>query len=131
MITEADTCRKYVLPKLTQAGWDNEPHSFTGSVSRFTQLIALIPRRICIRKEKQDLCEFDGAMFSIKGKRRSISRMNLFLLEAKSGRTISKNEARKQIQKKLKRLGGLYKQGRVFNLSRRSAYAMIDLVMEN
>ncbi len=29
MLTEADTCRKYVLPKLTEAGWDNEPHSFT------------------------------------------------------------------------------------------------------
>src|SRR2546425_11109686 len=29
MITEADTCRKYVLPKLLQAGWDNDPHSFT------------------------------------------------------------------------------------------------------
>jgi len=29
MITEADTCRKYVLPKLQTAGWDTEPHSFT------------------------------------------------------------------------------------------------------
>ena len=29
MMTEADTCRKYVLPKLIQAGWDNAPHSFT------------------------------------------------------------------------------------------------------
>src|SRR5262249_21524364 len=29
MSTEADTCRKYVLPRLIQAGWDNEPHSFT------------------------------------------------------------------------------------------------------
>ncbi len=29
MITEADTCRKYVLPKLTAAGWDAAPHSFT------------------------------------------------------------------------------------------------------
>jgi type I restriction enzyme R subunit len=27
--SEADTCRKYVLPKLIDAGWDNEPHSFT------------------------------------------------------------------------------------------------------
>ena len=27
-MTEANTCRKYVLPKLTAAGWDNEPHSF-------------------------------------------------------------------------------------------------------
>jgi type I restriction enzyme R subunit len=29
VITEADTCRKYVLPKLIEAGWDNDPHSFT------------------------------------------------------------------------------------------------------
>ena len=27
LITEADTCRKYVVPKLIAAGWDNEPHS--------------------------------------------------------------------------------------------------------
>jgi type I restriction enzyme R subunit len=26
---EADTCRRYVLPRLIQAGWDDEPHSFT------------------------------------------------------------------------------------------------------
>jgi hypothetical protein len=29
MGNEADTCRKFVLPKLVEAGWDNEPHSFT------------------------------------------------------------------------------------------------------
>jgi len=29
MTTEADTCRKYVVPKLVAAGWDEEPHSFT------------------------------------------------------------------------------------------------------
>jgi type I restriction enzyme R subunit len=29
MANEADTCRKYVLPKLIDAGWDNDPHSFT------------------------------------------------------------------------------------------------------
>ena len=28
MSNEADTCRKFVLPKLMAAGWDNEPHSF-------------------------------------------------------------------------------------------------------
>ena len=27
MLTEADTCRKHVVPKLQAAGWDNEPHS--------------------------------------------------------------------------------------------------------
>jgi type I restriction-modification system DNA methylase subunit len=29
MLTEADTCRKYILPKLAAAGWDSDPHSFT------------------------------------------------------------------------------------------------------
>jgi hypothetical protein len=27
MPTEADTCRKFVVPKLLAAGWDNEPHN--------------------------------------------------------------------------------------------------------
>src|ERR1700730_15202324 len=27
MLTEADTCRKYVLPRLVEAGWETEPHS--------------------------------------------------------------------------------------------------------
>ncbi|MEK7316452.1 MAG: DEAD/DEAH box helicase family protein [Candidatus Eisenbacteria bacterium] len=27
MLTEADTCRKFVVPKLQAAGWDTEPHS--------------------------------------------------------------------------------------------------------
>lgn len=27
MANEADTCRKFVVPKLQLAGWDNEPHS--------------------------------------------------------------------------------------------------------
>jgi type I restriction enzyme, R subunit len=26
-MNEADTCRKFVIPKLQAAGWDNEPHS--------------------------------------------------------------------------------------------------------
>lgn len=29
MSNEADTYRKYVLPKLIKAGWDDDPHSFT------------------------------------------------------------------------------------------------------
>ena len=29
MSTEADTCRKYVVPRLRAAGWEDEPHSFT------------------------------------------------------------------------------------------------------
>ncbi|MEA5464494.1 hypothetical protein [Leptothoe sp. PORK10 BA2] len=26
-MSEADTCRQYVLPKLQSAGWEREPHS--------------------------------------------------------------------------------------------------------
>jgi len=26
-MNEADTCRKFVVPKLQSAGWDSEPHS--------------------------------------------------------------------------------------------------------
>ena len=26
-LNEADTCRKFVVPKLTEAGWDTDPHS--------------------------------------------------------------------------------------------------------
>jgi hypothetical protein len=29
MSNKVDTCRKYALPKLTEAGWDDESHSFT------------------------------------------------------------------------------------------------------
>lgn len=29
MHNEADTCRKFVVPGLNEAGWDNDPHSFT------------------------------------------------------------------------------------------------------
>ncbi len=29
MLNKADTCRKYVLPKLIEASWDNDPYSFT------------------------------------------------------------------------------------------------------
>ena len=25
-MNEADTCRRYVIPRLQQAGWDDEPH---------------------------------------------------------------------------------------------------------
>jgi len=28
MLTEADTCTRYVVPKLRAAGWDDDPHSF-------------------------------------------------------------------------------------------------------
>ena len=33
MSNEADTCRRYVVPKLQAAGWDQEPHRLNEQVS--------------------------------------------------------------------------------------------------
>ena len=46
MITEADTCRKYILPKLIQAGWDNDPHSFTEQKTFTDGRIVLVGEKV-------------------------------------------------------------------------------------
>ena len=53
MITEADTCRKYVLPKLTEAGWDNDPHSFTEQKTFTDGRIVVIGQKIKRQKQKR------------------------------------------------------------------------------
>src|SRR4030042_3605419 len=53
MITEADTCRKYVLPKLIEAGWDNDPHSFTDQKTFTDGRIVVIGQKIKRRKQKR------------------------------------------------------------------------------
>jgi type I restriction enzyme R subunit len=53
MITEADTCRKYVLPKLVEAGWDNEPHSFTEQKTFTDGRIVVVGNRTTRRPQKR------------------------------------------------------------------------------
>ena len=53
MITEADTCRKYVLPKLIAAGWDNDPHSFTEQKTFADGRIVVIGDRVRRRRQKR------------------------------------------------------------------------------
>jgi type I restriction enzyme R subunit len=53
MLTEADTCRKYVLPKLTDAGWDNDPHSFTEQKTFTDGRIMVIGQKIKRQKQKR------------------------------------------------------------------------------
>lgn len=53
MITEADTCRKYVLPKLLAAGWDNDPHSFTEQKTFTDGRIVLIGEKVRRRTQKR------------------------------------------------------------------------------
>lgn len=53
MITEADTCRKYILPKLIQAGWDNDPHSFTEQKTFTDGRIVLVGEKVRRRAQKR------------------------------------------------------------------------------
>ncbi|OHB68283.1 MAG: DEAD/DEAH box helicase [Planctomycetes bacterium RBG_13_62_9] len=53
MTTEADTCRKYVLPKLIDAGWDDEPHSFTEQRTFTDGRIVVSGTKIRRKKQKR------------------------------------------------------------------------------
>lgn len=53
MSTEADTCRKYVLPKLIEAGWDDEPHSFTEQRTFTDGRIVVSGSKIRRKKQKR------------------------------------------------------------------------------
>ncbi len=53
MITEADTCRKYVVPALNAAGWDTPPHSFTEQKTFTDGRIVLVGSKIRRRPQKR------------------------------------------------------------------------------
>ncbi|MBN2224062.1 MAG: DEAD/DEAH box helicase family protein [Deltaproteobacteria bacterium] len=55
-LTEADTCRKHVVPKLIAAGWDENPHSFTEQRT-FTDGRIIITGNT-IRRGKQKRADF-------------------------------------------------------------------------
>ena len=52
-MNEADTCRKYVLPKLVDAGWDNAPYSFTEQKTFTDGRIILGPKSYKRGKQKR------------------------------------------------------------------------------
>lgn len=39
-LNEADTCRRYVVPKLQAAGWETEPHRVNEQVTFTTVAVA-------------------------------------------------------------------------------------------
>ncbi len=59
LLNEADTCRKYVEPRLVLAGWDDEPHSFTEQQSFTDGRIFVVgdkPRRKTRKRADYLLC---------------------------------------------------------------------------
>lgn len=53
MPTEADTCRRYVVPKLIAAGWDSTPHSFTEQKTFTDGRIVVTGDKIRRRRQKR------------------------------------------------------------------------------
>jgi type I restriction enzyme R subunit len=53
LLNEADTCRKYVIPRLIQAGWDTDPHSFTEQRNFTDGRIIVVGDRPKRRKQKR------------------------------------------------------------------------------
>ncbi len=53
MINEADTCRKYVLPKLIASGWDDDPRSFTEQKTFTDGRIVLVGEKVRRRPQKR------------------------------------------------------------------------------
>ncbi len=52
-LSEADTCRKYVLPKLLAAGWDSEPHSIAEQRTFTDGRIFVVDSKTGRRKQKR------------------------------------------------------------------------------
>lgn len=44
-LNEADTCRRYVVPKLQAAGWDDEPHRLCEQVTFTDGRIVVVGRK--------------------------------------------------------------------------------------
>lgn len=53
MSNEADTCRKIVVPRLIDSGWDNDPHSFTEQRTFTDGRIVVAGGRVKRRKQKR------------------------------------------------------------------------------
>ncbi len=53
MLNEADTCRKYVVPRLVESGWDNDPHSFTEQKTFTDGRIVVAGSRVRRRPQKR------------------------------------------------------------------------------
>lgn len=91
------------------------------------QYLIMLPGRIKFidRPTQRDICEFDGALLTIK-KRKQISEMTLFFIEAKSGKRSSKFVGKKNLQNSLAKLGidQLSKVRRI----KKDAYAEITLL---
>ncbi len=72
-MTEADTCRRFVVPLLQKAGWDNEPHSiaeqrfFTANVGQLSNTPIPVPP---LAQQRGILAELDALQAEVDALKR-------------------------------------------------------------
>jgi hypothetical protein len=82
MPTEADTCRKLVVPKLLAAGWDNEPHSIAEQRTITDGRVVPVgnPRSVFAGR-RHHIVHMDGLSLGIDGSRVFASPVHISLVD--------------------------------------------------
>jgi hypothetical protein len=77
MPTEADTCRKFVVPKLQAAGWDTEPYSIAEQRTITDGRIVAVGKGFIRRAQSASttFCAIDVTLFSQSWKRSRNTRL--------------------------------------------------------
>jgi hypothetical protein len=111
MPTEADTCRKFVVPKLQAAGWETEPYSIAEQRTITDGRIVPLGKGFVRRPSKQvDRLQFHHIFPKALLRKRNILReaddiANLAFISGRMNRSISDNSPDKYLSKLLERAG--------------------------
>src|SRR5947209_4548542 len=89
VLTEADTCRKFVVPKLQAAGWDNEPHSIAEQRTITDGRIVPVGKGF-VRKPSKPTCSHSVRLRSLGacGLCGETSWLNAYLFQMRAGRLL-------------------------------------------
>lgn len=89
----------------------------------------VVPGRITFndQQERRKVAEFDGAFLTLVTKKRRVSKMKLFLTEAKGGRRTGPSAAKRELRNKLKCLG-ITRPYRIQRILKKNAYVEINLI---
>jgi len=89
----------------------------------------VVPGRIRFidQQSRQQIAEFDGAFLTLVNRKKRISKMKLFLIEAKSGKRTGPSAAEKELRSKLKRLE-ITRPNRIRRILKKNAYVEIKVI---
>jgi len=85
----------------------------------------IVPGRVSFWRGEREVCEFDGAQIKIAMKADSLRKLELHLVEAKTGHKDKTDNIKKLLKEKLRRLG--VPKSKEYKLGKKSAYSLITL----